>query len=85
MEWYFDNQVEDLAVPEDCEFDFDGGDNFYPSIDMSSKSNNSSSIYNNNAASLLLNDQANFQQFTEEINHMDDIFLYILYFCDYDS
>ncbi|XP_071721133.1 protein LNK3 [Rutidosis leptorrhynchoides] len=68
------------------ELTFNGGKNFYTSIDMAddsnnerSKSNNSSmsqELYNN-GGSLLWNDQADFQQFTEEearINHMDDIF-----------
>lgn len=75
------------------ELTFNGGKNFYTSIGMSdsnnetSKSNNSSmsqDLYNN-VASLLWNDQVDFQQFTQEearINHMDDIFLYMLYFWD---
>ncbi|XP_071690183.1 protein LNK3-like isoform X2 [Rutidosis leptorrhynchoides] len=72
------------------ELTFNGGKNFYTSIDMAadsdnerSKSNNSSmsqELYNN-GGSLLWNDQADFQQFTEEearINHMDDIFFSLL-------
>lgn len=67
------------------ELSFNGGKNFYTSINMAdsnnevSKSNNSSmsqELYSN-GGSLLWNDQADFQQFTEEearINHMDDIF-----------
>ncbi|KAJ9558108.1 hypothetical protein OSB04_012722 [Centaurea solstitialis] len=69
------------------ELTFNGGKNFYTSIDMDDsdngrqKSNNSSmnqGLYNNNGGSLLWNDQADFQQFTEEEarinNHMDDLF-----------
>ncbi|CAH1440251.1 unnamed protein product [Lactuca virosa] len=67
------------------ELTFNGGKNFYTSIDMADsdnerqKSNTSSmsqGLYNN-GGSLLWNDQADFQQFEEEearINHMDDIF-----------
>ncbi|KAD3336795.1 hypothetical protein R6Q59_028156 [Mikania micrantha] len=67
------------------ELTFNGGKDFYTSIDMAdsnnekSKSNNSSmsqELYNN-GGSLLWNDEADFQQFAEEearINHMDDIF-----------
>ncbi|KAK1426652.1 hypothetical protein QVD17_15329 [Tagetes erecta] len=67
------------------ELTFNGGKDFYTSINMvdcnneTSKSNNSSmsqELYNN-GGSLLWNDQADFQQFAEEearINHMDDIF-----------
>ncbi|GKD20554.1 LNK3-like protein isoform X2, partial [Tanacetum coccineum] len=65
------------------ELTFNGGKNFYTSINMTdsnnevSKSNNSSmsqELYSN-GGSLLWNDQADFQQFTDEearINHMDD-------------
>nr|XP_043610493.1 protein LNK3-like [Erigeron canadensis] len=116
MEWYFENQVEDLVVPKDYEqqeevvtspeswsqwgmtafprknFDsnanmtreelaFNGGKNFYTSIDNERSTSNNSSmnqqLYNNNGGSLLWNNQADFQQFTQEearINHMDDIF-----------
>lgn len=75
------------------ELAFNGGKDFYTSINMvdsnneRSKSNNSSmsqELYNN-GGSLLWNDQADFQQFAEEearINHMDDIFLYMLNFWD---
>ncbi|XP_024983617.1 protein LNK3-like isoform X2 [Cynara cardunculus var. scolymus] len=71
------------------ELTFNGGKNFYTSIDMDDsnngrqKSNNSSmnqGLYNN-GGSLLWNDQADFQQFTEEearINHMDDLFFSLL-------
>nr|GEV95338.1 reverse transcriptase domain-containing protein [Tanacetum cinerariifolium] len=67
------------------ELTFNGGKNFYTSINMTdsnnevSKSNNSSmsqELYSN-GGSLLWNDQADFQQFTDEearINHMDDVF-----------
>ncbi|KAK9068856.1 hypothetical protein SSX86_012972 [Deinandra increscens subsp. villosa] len=67
------------------ELTFNGGKDFYTSINMAdtknerSKSNNSSmsqELYNN-GGSLLWNDEADFQQFAEEearINHMDDIF-----------
>lgn len=67
------------------ELTFNGGKNFYTSIDMENsenekqKSNTSSmsqGLYNN-GGSLLWNNKADYEQFTEEearINHMDDIF-----------
>lgn len=76
------------------ELTFNGGKNFYTSINVAADSNNERSKSNNssmsqelysNGGSLLWNDQADFQQFTEEearINHMDDIFLYMLNFWD---
>ncbi|KAI3740591.1 hypothetical protein L2E82_31059 [Cichorium intybus] len=67
------------------ELTFNGGKNFYTSIDMADSDNerqksNSSSMSQglyNNGGSLLWNNQADYEQFTEEearINHMDDIF-----------